>query len=181
MDKRVNINAYAEIEQLSSYESDIELLDYRRSREERYQRLDRDTHAFGLLLPQTLGRQNVANLGCADAEGEGAERAVGRGVGIAAYHGQARLGDALFRADDVDDALARVAEAELGDAVGRGVGVQRRHQLAPFVVGEIGVGAPACRDIVVGNGEGLIGPADVMAVGFQHAGCPAHLPRRRQR
>ena len=47
-----------------------------------------------------------------DAEGEGAERAVGRGVAVAAHHRGPRQGEALLGSDDVDDALARVEHVE---------------------------------------------------------------------
>ena len=60
-------------------------------------------------LGQRLGGQHVLDLARADAEGQRAEGAVGGGVGVAAHDGHARLGEALLGADDVDDALARVA------------------------------------------------------------------------
>ena len=44
----------------------------------------------------------------ADAEGQRAERAMRRSVAVAADDGGARLGEALLRPDDVDDALADV-------------------------------------------------------------------------
>lgn len=75
----------------------------------------------GLLHPQGLGRQDVAALGRADAEGEGADAAMGGGVGIVADDGGARQADALLGADDMDDALARVARAVERDAVPGGV------------------------------------------------------------
>ena len=52
----------------------------------------------------------------ADAEGQRAQRAVRRGVAVAAHQGHAGLADALLRADDMDDALTLVAEIEQGDA-----------------------------------------------------------------
>ncbi len=70
--------------------------------------VDRDAHVLGRLLQQRLGRQHVLDLGGADAEGERAEGAVRRGVAVAADDGHAGQGEALLRADDVDDALARV-------------------------------------------------------------------------
>ena len=54
----------------------------------------------------------MLDLGRADAEGKRAERAVRRGVGIAADQGQAGLSEPLFRADDMHDALADVEEVE---------------------------------------------------------------------
>ena len=47
-----------------------------------------------------------------DAEGEGAERAVGRGVAVAAHHRRSRQRETLLGTDDVHDALARVEHVE---------------------------------------------------------------------
>jgi hypothetical protein len=55
--------------------------------------VDRDRHGPGLLLGERLGRQHVLDLARADAEGEGPQRAVGRGVRVAADDGHARLED----------------------------------------------------------------------------------------
>ena len=71
--------------------------------------VDRDRHGARPLLGQGLGGEHVLDLARADPEGEGAERAVGRGVAVAAHDRHARLGEALLGADDVDDALAAVA------------------------------------------------------------------------
>ncbi len=78
-----------------------------------------DAHVLGLLLAQGLGGQHVLDLAGADAEGQGAEGAVGGGVGVAADDRHAGLGEALLGADHVDDALAVGAQgvdvdAELG-------------------------------------------------------------------
>ena len=56
-----------------------------------------------------------------------AKAPVGGGVRIAAHNGHARQGGALLRADDVDDALAHIADAELGDAVPAAVLIQGDH------------------------------------------------------
>ena len=63
----------------------------------------------------------MRHLRGADAEGERAQRAVGRGVGIAAHQGQAGLGDSLLRPDDMGDALPLVAEIEQDPAACRRV------------------------------------------------------------
>ena len=73
--------------------------------------IDRYAHALGLALPQRLRHQHMGDLRGADAEGVGAERAVRGGVAVAANDQQARQGQALLRADDVDDALSRIVEA----------------------------------------------------------------------
>ena len=61
-------------------------------------------------LKQGLGRENVLDLGRADAEGERAEGAVGRRVRVAAHDRHARLGQPQLRTDDVHDPLVRRAD-----------------------------------------------------------------------
>ena len=68
-----------------------------------------DPHRLGVLPRQALRREHVLHLGRADAEGEGAEGAVRRGVAVAADDGQPRLRETQLRPDDVDDALAPAA------------------------------------------------------------------------
>ncbi len=82
---------------------------------------DIDAHGFRLALGQALGGQDVADFRGADAEGNTAEGTVGRGVTVAANDGEARLGQAHFRADDVDDAAVFGIVAEEADAVLRGI------------------------------------------------------------
>ena len=78
--------------------------------------LDRDGHGLRAHLRQRLGGQHVLDLAGADAEGERAEGAVGRGVAVAADDRHAGLGPALLGTDDVDDALVGVAHRVAGDA-----------------------------------------------------------------
>ena len=54
--------------------------------------LDRHGHGLRAHLGQGLGGQHVLDLAGADAEGERAEGAVGRGVAVAADDRHARLG-----------------------------------------------------------------------------------------
>lgn len=61
----------------------------------------------------------MGHLAGTDAESECAQRIVGRSVAVAAGDEEARLGQALFRADRMDDALAGVGH-EPGDHVGDG-------------------------------------------------------------
>ena len=63
----------------------------------------------------------MRHFGGADAEGVGAERAVGRGVAVAAHDQQARQGQALLGTDDMHDALPGIVQAEQLDAVLGGV------------------------------------------------------------
>ena len=74
---------------------------------------------FGSRWQQALRGQHVPDLAGADAEGQRAERAVGAGVAVAADDGHARLGEPELRADDVDDALALVAERRAGSPTSR--------------------------------------------------------------
>ena len=78
--------------------------------------VDLDAAHLELAHRHRLGGEHVAHLGGADAEGDRAEGAVGRGVRVAAGDRGAGLGDALLRADDVDDALLAGGEVEVGDA-----------------------------------------------------------------
>src|SRR5579883_3003766 len=68
-------------------------------------------------LPNSLRSEHMRDLGGADAEGERPECPVARGVAVAAHHHDPRQADALLGADDVDYALARIAEPEMGEAV----------------------------------------------------------------
>ena len=71
--------------------------------------LDIDGEGLGLALQQALRGEHVAHLGAADAEGEGAEGAVGARVAVAADDGHARPARAELGTDDVHDAAPRVA------------------------------------------------------------------------
>ena len=73
--------------------------------------VDGDAHALRLFLPDRLRHQHMRDFGGADAEGVGAERAMRRGVAVAADDQQAGQGQALLGADDMHDALARIVAA----------------------------------------------------------------------
>ena len=75
--------------------------------------VDADQHVLRLAREQRLRRQHVLDLARADAVRERAERAVRRGVRVAADDRHAGQRRALLRADDVDDALAPVVHLEL--------------------------------------------------------------------
>ncbi len=78
--------------------------------------VDHRAHVLGLLLDQRLRRQHVLDFRGADAVGQRAERAMRRGVAVAADDGGAGQREALLGADDVDDALALVELVEIFDA-----------------------------------------------------------------
>ncbi len=114
--------------------------------------VDAHEHVLGLLLHQTLGGQRVFDFGSAYAEGQRTQRAMCRGVRIAAHHGHARQSRPLFRADDMDDALAYVIHLEFGDPKLGAIAVQRFDLQARDRIGDtlatIGGGY-----IVVGRGQ----------------------------
>ena len=117
---------------------------------------------FGPHLGQRLGGQHVLDLAGADAEGQRAEGAVGRGVAVAADDRHAGLGPALLGPDDVDDALVGVAHRVAGDAELGGVVVEDLELLGRDGVGHrlVDVGG---RDVVVGRRHGQVGPAHACA------------------
>ena len=67
--------------------------------------VDRDRHGLGTTLRQRLRRQHMLHFAGADAEGQRAERAVGRGVAVAADDRHPRQRQTLLGTDDVDDPL----------------------------------------------------------------------------
>ena len=69
--------------------------------------LDVDGHPLRAALRQRLGGEHVLDLARADAERQGAERAVGGRVAVAAHDRHAGQRAPLLGADDVDDALVR--------------------------------------------------------------------------
>ena len=77
-----------------------------------------DLERLRFLLQQALRREHVADFRGADAEGEGAECTVRRGVAVAAHDGVTGLCEPEFRTDDVHDTAARVLQPEQFDAEG---------------------------------------------------------------
>jgi hypothetical protein len=114
-----------------------------------------DLHVLGFLLDQRLGGQNVLDFGGADAVGQRAEGSVRGGVAVAAHDGGAGQREALFRPDDVHDALTLVGFGEVLDAeVGR-VLCQCLDLDAAFFFLDA-VRAVGGRDVVVNHGEGFL-------------------------
>ena len=95
-----------------------------------------------------------------------AERAMRGGMAVAADDGGAGQRKALLGADDVDDALALVELVEIFDAEFPGVLRQRRDLLDAFGIG-IGLGAVGGRDVVIDDGQRLLGRAHLAAGGAQ--------------
>ena len=124
--------------------------------------VDLDPHVLGLGLDQGLGREHMLDLGGADAVGERAEGAVGRGVAVAADDRRARQGEALLRPDDVDDALARIELVVIFDAEFARVPGQLLDLLAAFGIGDAAA-AVGGLDVVVDDGERLFRRAHLAA------------------
>ena len=124
--------------------------------------VDGDPHVLGLLLDQRLGGEHVLDLGRADAMGERAEGAVGRGVAVAADDGHAGEREALLGPDDVDDALAAVELVEILDAEILGVLGERRDLDRRFRIVDA-VAAVGGRHVVVDDGERLLRRAHLPA------------------
>ena len=117
--------------------------------------VDDDGHGAERLQGQRLGREHVLDLGRADPERQRPEGSVGRGVAVAADHGQPGLGEPELRADDVDDALVDVAHGEQRDAELRAVAPERLHLGLAHRVGD---GSGRRRDVVVLGRDGQVGP-----------------------
>lgn len=77
--------------------------------------VDPDPHVLRQPVDQSLGREQVFDFGGADAEAERAQRAVGRGVAVAANDDHSRPDHAVLGRDDVLDALPAVIGVEQRD------------------------------------------------------------------
>ena len=86
---------------------------------------DLDLHVLALALDQRLGGEHMLNLRRADPMREGTESSVRGGVAVTADHGHARQGPALFRPDDMHDALTDIVHRVVVDAEILGVPVER--------------------------------------------------------
>jgi hypothetical protein len=119
--------------------------------------VDGDRHRSRPHLRQRLRGQDVLDLTRADAERQRAERAVRRGVAVAAHDGHARLRETLLRPDDVHDALARIAHPVEPDAELFAVAGQHVHLLRRDRIGQRQVEAGG-RHVVVHRRDREIGP-----------------------
>ena len=121
--------------------------------------VDGDRHRARPRLRQRLGGEHVLDLAGADAERQRAERAVGRRVAVAAHDRHARLGEPLLGADDVHDALARVAHRVEPDAELRAVRARAPPSASREIGSATGWSMSVGRDVVVHRGDGEVGPA----------------------
>jgi len=111
--------------------------------------------------------EDVAHLAGPDPERDRTERAMGGGVGIATGDGGAGLGDALFWADDVDDALVARFDVEVGDAEVAAILAEGLDHLVGEGVGEWLVAVIGWDD-VIDSGESAVGIADAEAEFAEH-------------
>src|SRR5690606_581817 len=120
---------------------------------------DLDLHVPGLFLDQRLGGQNMLDLRGPDAVGKRTKSAMGRGMAVAANHGHAGQGPALFGADDVNDALTDVVHRVVVQPEFAGVLVQFSDLDTALGVFDAVHAVGGGRDVVVRHGDGLVGAA----------------------
>jgi hypothetical protein len=130
--------------------------------------VDLDATHFQRRQRQGLGREHVAHLRGPDAERDGTEGAVGRGVRIAAGDRHAGLGDAEFRTDDMDDPLPPGGRPVVGNAEFLAGFLERLDHAFGEVVG-VGPCPRVGRNDVVNGREGPVGSHDPEAEVAQHA------------
>ncbi len=135
---------------------------------------DADAPHLQRIHRETLRGEDVAHLRRADAERDGAERAVRRGVAVAAGDGHPRLREPQLGPDDVHDALDPAREIEQPDPGGAAVALQRRQHVLGHDVQE--------RPPLVERGNDVIDRAD-RALGKAHPPSPRaqHVERLRRR
>ena len=128
--------------------------------------VDDDAHVLGLGLDQRLRRQHMLDFRRADAERERAERAMRRGVAVAADDRRAGQREALLRPDDVHDALAMVEFVGIFDAELARVLRERLHLQAALGIVDAAA-AVGGLDVVVDDGERLFRRAHLAAAEAQ--------------
>ena len=112
---------------------------------------------LGRTCGRRLRRQHVLDFARADAEGQRAEGAVGRGVAVAADDRHSRQRQSLLRTDDVDDPLPGIGQRVEPDAERVAVRVERRELRRRDRVRDRPVDLDR-RHVVVGRGDRQVGP-----------------------
>jgi hypothetical protein len=110
----------------------------------------------------------MRHLARADPEGERAERAMGRGVAVAADHRHAGKGQPLLGRRDMHDALFGIGQLEGSDSVGAGVALEGLDDAADLGIGDLGVPARDRRRVMVAEAEGEVAPAHRQPARLQH-------------
>ena len=111
----------------------------------------------------------MLHFGRPDAEGDTAERAVRRGMGITADEREAGQRDALFRAHDVDDSMSFVRHREMREAEILCRLLQDFDGLPHLAFGYILQDFCRGRDTVVRRAEQLVRLADLQPLRLEHA------------
>ena len=128
----------------------------------RQRAIDLHQHVLGFFLNQRLRRQHMFDFGRADAVSERTECAMRRSVAIAAHDGRARQGEALFRPDDVDDALTLVELIVIFEAEQLGVLSEVRDLRGALRVG-VRLGAVGRRHVMIDDQQRLLRRMDLAA------------------
>ena len=118
--------------------------------------LEIHTHRLRARLQDTLRGQHHLHLARADAESNGAESSVRRGVAVAADDRHARLGVAVFGSYHVHDAVLRIIQSVIGEpeflcVLGKRFDLKTGYLIANGLVLSHG------RDVVVGRQGRLFG------------------------
>ena len=124
---------------------------------------DGDAEGLRLRLRQRLRRQHVLHFAGADAEGQRSECAVRRCVRVAADDRHARLGDAQFRPDHVDDALLAAVDVVELDAEVRAIFAQRVNLRGRDLIDDVQTAFNRCGHIVIHGCDAAVRAADLAA------------------
>jgi len=130
--------------------------------------LDPHFHRLRRLQQQGLRGEHMFDLAGADPESERADRPVRGGVAVAADDGGARQGEALFRPDDMDDALGGIGGADIGHPEFGDILLQRfelpgAQRIADRQAVAVRSDARRGRQVVIGHRQGEIRPPHLAA------------------
>ena len=130
--------------------------------------LNPNFHCLRRRQQQRLGRKDMLDFRRTDAERERAESAVTRRMAVSAHNGRSGQGEALFRADDVNNALLPVGRADIPDSEGRRILFKRGKLLRAFGIRDWqaisrSILARGCREIVIRHGQRQIRSANFAA------------------
>ena len=128
---------------------------------------------LSLSIARRLRREHVAHLRRADAEGDGAERAVRGGVRVAAADRHARLREPALGADHVHDALLAAAPVRRSGCRTRAQLRSRCCSISSASGSASGRALAVGRDDVIDRGERALGVEDREPAVAQHARTPA--------
>ena len=133
-----------------------------------------DAAHLELVHRERLRGEHVAHLRRADAERDRAERAVRRGVRVAAADRHARLREAQLRTDHVHDALLAACRREEADAVLGAVALEAG------IISSASESANG-RELAVGRDDVIDGRERALGVEHREAALAQHRERLRRR